>query len=250
MPKTAYILAFTMLCSILGYSQQITFYENVNYRANTLLQSLNKSEDSLLLESKTAQILKVDIFNDDFSESIEVFSNSTKINLKTLPIGSFVIQAKVDKQWIIMYLEKTEEDKITSTHNHEDIKITSTHKSTKAIDNTVITSSSQSKSNKITKKENSLYYWVIIESNSSFGSSKSMRLEYKDGVERLISKNKLELKSNVGKNNTLIIYEVYNKSKFMDNQFRNPTFYKSEDASKFLNIKPLYASNEAIESDF
>lgn len=74
-----------------------------------------------------------------------------------------------------------------------------------------------------------------------------MRLEYKEDVEKLISKNKLELKSNVGKANSLIIYEIYNKSEFMEQQFRNSAYYKSAEASKFINTEPLYASSIEIE---
>ncbi|MBR9846467.1 MAG: hypothetical protein GYB35_10380 [Algicola sp.] len=77
-----------------------------------------------------------------------------------------------------------------------------------------------------------------------------MRLEYKDDIYKLISKNKLELKSNIGKANKLIIYEVYNKSEFMDKQFRNPAYYTTEEASKFLNTDPLYVSSDEVEDGF
>jgi len=77
-----------------------------------------------------------------------------------------------------------------------------------------------------------------------------MRLEYKEDIDKLISKNKLELKSNVGKANTLIIYEIYNKSEFMEQQFRNSAYYKSAEASEFINTEPLYASSTEIEEGF
>jgi hypothetical protein len=76
-----------------------------------------------------------------------------------------------------------------------------------------------------------------------------MRLEYKDDIAKLISKHKLELKSNVGKNNKLIIYEVYNTSKFMPKQLRNPIYYKTE-ASTFFNVVPIYVSRDEDVSDF
>ena len=228
MTKNTYILA-ALLCSSLSYGQQITFHKNVNYRASALLQSLNKDRDSLILECKIKQILKVDIFNEVFSESIDVYSNKTKINLRTLPVGNFVIQAKIDKKWITMYLEK-----------NEDVKIVFSNQKLQDIGDIGLTPILVS--NKNIKKENSLYYWVVSESNSNFGSNKSMRLEYKDDIAKLISKNKLELKSGVGKNNKLIIYEVYNTSKFMPKQLRNPVYYKTEE-SDFFNVVPIYTSD-------
>jgi hypothetical protein len=236
MPKTTYILA-VMLCSILSYGQQITFHENVNYRASKLQQSLDSTGNYLLLESKDQPISQIDIYNDDFSQSIHIQNKKTKISLKSLPAGNFVIQAKIDKQFIIMYVEKNEDTQIASSEQNIEEK---------AVNDTSL----QLKSIPTKEKKSPLYYWVVYESNSNFGSSSSMRLEYKDDIAKLILKNKLELKSNIGKANKLIIYEVYNKSEFMNKQFRNPKYYKSADASKFLNAEPLYASNSEIEDDF
>ncbi len=250
MPKKTYILA-AMLFSIFSYGQQITFHKNVNYRANSLQQDLNKETHMLLLESSIDSISKVEIFNDNYSENITVNSNQTKIDLKTLPYGNFVIQAKVKNQWIVMYLEKTEAIELTNSDKKQKQKTSEVIASQQKLK--TINNKQQifiPKVNTIDRPKKPMYYWVVYESNSSFGSSKSMRLEHKDAVTRLISKNKLELKSNIGKYNTLIVYEVYNKSEFMNKQFRNPTYYKTADASKFLNTKPLYASSNEIESDF
>lgn len=254
MPKITYILALTMLYSILSYGQEITFHKNVNYRANTLEQSLNKDGNILFLESKTEQIKKVEIFNEDYSESIAVNDNETTIDLKTLPNGNFVIQAKVENQWIIMYLEKNEDTKIASSiemNKNEDATIMSSFQKEKITKDRVLpTIPNTPKIDKLKTHDNPIFYWVVHESNSSFGSSKTMRLEYKEDVDKLIIKNKLELKSSVGKKNKLIIYEVYDKSAFMNKQFRNPTYYKSAEASKFLNAEPLYASSDNAEDDF
>lgn len=220
-----------MITSCFAFGQQVTFEKNVNYSASELLQSLNKNGDSLLLESKHTPILQVDIISNDFSEHINVNSNTTKIDLKALPIGNFVIQAKVDKKWIVMYLEK-----------NEDVKISSTYQEEKDI-------ASEGKSTKIDEKENILYYWVVSESNSNFGSSKTMRLEYEKDIAKLISKNRLELKSEIGKKNKLLVYAVYNKSKFMTKQLRNPIYYKSAEESIFFNTEPYYASTIEKETN-
>lgn len=229
--KLTISILILILFSIVAYGQKITFEKNINYKANILLQGLNKAGDSLILDCKNKEIRQVDIFNDDFSERIDVYNNKTKIDLKKLPIGNFVVQAIVDKKLIVMYLKK-HEDIIVSNSNQEPID-----KTTKL------------KSNKASKKEKVLYYWVVSESNSNFGSSKSMKLEYKENVAKLISKNKLELKSNIGKDNKLIVYAVYNKSKFMNKQFRNPKYYKSAEESKFFNAEPFYVSDNSKKNN-
>jgi len=125
---------------------------------------------------------------------------------------------------------------------YEDVKIASSEQTGKVINTNNL--ASMRKANLIEKKENPLYYWVVSESNSNFGSTKSMKLEYKEDVAKLISKNKLELKSDIGKDNKLHIYSIYDKSKFMNKQFRNPEYYKSAENSKFFNSEPYYTSNK------
>lgn len=224
--KLSLSIIILIMSSIVAYGQQINFQKNTNSRASVLLQSLNNNRDSLLLESQNEHIQLVDIFNEDFSERINVNNNKTKIDLKKLPLGNFVIQAKVNKKWIVMYLEKnqgwnnsvSEQNTLRSNYESLDAKHASNNKFAS-------------------------YYWVVTESNSNFGSRKSMRLEHKNDIDKLISKNKLELQSKVGKDNTLIVYAIYNKSKFMNKQFRNPEYYQSKEKSNFFNSEPFYISD-------
>ena len=205
----------------MAYGQQITFHKNVNYKANLLVQNLNKDRDSLFLESKTGEISQVVIFNDKFSKKYDIDSTKAEIGLKKLPLGNFIIQAKVDTKWIIMALEKTYNTKTAVS----DLKTSFTSKQ-----HTIKNTGFNHKTN-----NNNLR-------NSSFGSTKSMRLVYKDEIPDLIKKNKLELKSNTGKNNKLLIYEIYDKSQFMNKQFRNPGFYKSVEQTSIFNTEPFYIS--------
>lgn len=237
MSRTTYIVAI-LLCSILSYGQQIKFHKNVNYRASILEQSLENNGTVLVLESKDNHILQIDIFNEFYSKTFAVNDSKTKIDLEILPIGNYVIQAKVDKKWIVMYLEKIDEFPITYIEK-KDKHLT-----------TNILNRSQIKSNTHNKTKKVAYYWVVSEINSSFGSRKSMRLEYKEDIAKLIHKHKLELKSSVGKNNTLTIYEVYNTSEFMPNQLKNPTYYETENSSEAFNAIPYYTSVDTKEKDF
>ncbi|WP_435412276.1 hypothetical protein [Psychroserpens mesophilus] len=222
-------ILFLIISSLMAYGQQITFHKNVNYKANLLVQNLNKDRDSLFLESKTGEISQVVIFNDKFSKKYDIDSTKAEIGLKKLPLGNFIIQAKVDTKWIIMALEKTYNTKTAVS----DLKTSFTSKQ-HTIKNTGF--------NHKTNNNNLSYYWVVYQINSSFGSTKSMRLVYKDEIPDLIKKNKLELKSNTGKNNKLLIYEIYDKSQFMNKQFRNPGFYKSVEQTSIFNTEPFYIS--------
>jgi len=223
------LFLMVMTSSVFMYGQHITFQKNVNSRASELIQYLNKGGDSLYLETKTAPIRQVDIFNENFIRSISVNNNTTKIDLKTLPIGNFVVQAVVDDKSIIMYLQKNADFKTASSHQN----------GATIYDNDL---SSSNNSNLIKTREEHLYCWVVIESNSNFGSTRSMKLEYINDVDKLISKNKLELKSNVGKDNKLAIYIIYDKSKFMSMQLKNSNYYKTVEQSQYFNIEPLYVS--------
>lgn len=227
--KLSISIVLLVMSSLMVYGQQITFQKNVNPKAKNLIQTLNSKKDSLLLECKDNRIQQVDIFSDDYSKRIAVNSNITQIDLKQLPIGKFVVQAKVDQKWIVMSIEK---------HGNADI----------ASSNTKTLEFDYTQSSGRADLENSIentprYYWVVTESKSNFGSSKSMKLENKHDVAKIISKNKIELKSNIGRDKNLYIYAIYNKSQFMTKQLRNPDYYKSAEDSNFFNAVPYYSSN-------
>ncbi len=214
-----------------SFGQHIMFQQNVNPKAQVLQQILNDEQNSLVLETDSETFHQVNIFNNEFSESYDVQNNKTTIDLTTLPLGNYIVQAKLDNKRIIMYLEKSKDLKQMSTKTNVVDVISEEDIQTKHI------------TKNITKKKKANYYWVISESNSNFGSKRSMRLEYKADIEKLISKHKLELRSGSGKDNTLVIYAIHNKSKFMNKQFRNPEYYETTDASKHIDAEPYYASN-------
>ena len=225
--RNYYTLALTLF-TIFVHSQHITFQPNVNYKANELEQILDHKMNQLVLQSKDKQIQSVVIFNDDFSESIYVNSNKTNIDLNLLPIGSFIIKAKIDTKWIVMSLEKKSLIR-TASFDYSKSEV----KEYESIVNDNVEDAA---------KKTTLYYWVVSESNSNFGSTKIMRLEYKEDIDKLIAKITLELKSDIGKKNKLVIYEVFDKSEFMTNQLRNSEYYKSE-TSTIFNVEPVYAYN-------
>ena len=222
MNKRLLILVF-MIFNLLIYGQKTTFEKNVNYKARALNQTFNESTDSLFLKSKKT-ISQVDIFNKDYMKSIAVNGNETKIHLGELPLGRFIVQARLDRKRIIMYVTRTE-----ALEEKPKIVLSQPKKPTK------------------TSKKRPTAYWVVYETKSGSGSSKSMSLENEEAVSKMISKNKLELSTEIGKNNTLVVYEVYNTSKFMRKQLRNRNYFKSPN-SKIFNAEPYYSSTNLDES--
>lgn len=230
MKKHVSLIVF-LTSTFIMFGQQLTFEKNINGKARILSQSLNEAKDSLLLELKDKQIERVNIISENYSESISVNNSKTQIDLKKLPIGKFIVLAKVEQKWITMYLQK----------NGEHITSSKPLKSNIVKTNYLIANQNM---NLAIKKEKFVYCWVVLEKNSNFGSSKSMKLEYIDNVAHMIKKNKLELQSHTGKANTLKIYPVYDKSQFMTNQLRNPDYYKTVEQSEFFSTTPYYSSSQ------
>jgi len=226
------------------HGQKTIFQENVNYNARELNQSLNKNGDSLFFKSEKI-ISQIDIFNENFTKSIKVNTNESKIDLSTIPIGKFIVQARIERKRIIMYLVRIKHLDSKTLKTESESIVTSND----LIDNNSLESglSSEEPSHAtIDKRKTS--YWVVYESNSNLGSSKSMSLENADKVAKLISKNKLELNTEIAKHNRLIVYEVYNTSKFMRKQLRKSNYFKSSSSIDF-NVEPYYSSTNSIESN-
>lgn len=217
-----------MSLTTLSFSQELTFHKNKSYAARNLglVQKLNKSGDSLILESDKKIIRQVDILNDDYLESVDINSNKGKVNLKQLPIGNYVLQARIGRRRIVMFLEVKED--IDSNLNTAQIKNSNKENQVSRNDEVIL-------------NEDAMYY-VVYESNSGLSSRRTMSLKYVSEIYNMISKIKLELKSDVAKHNNLYVYEIYNRSKFMTKQLRNPEYYKKK-KSKLFNVSPIYSSD-------
>jgi hypothetical protein len=74
-----------------------------------------------------------------------------------------------------------------------------------------------------------------------------MKLVDQESVNRMITKNKIEHKGTSGKSNELIVWEVYNTSKFMEHQVSNPKFVYSLN-SEYFNTTPYYSTKIGIQS--
>lgn len=245
-----YCLLVLTISTLYSSGQEVRFQKNISSTASKLLmvQQLNKTGDSLILESDSKKIQQVDILNEDYLETIKVDSLKGKINLKQLPDGNYVIQARIGRHWIVMSMMKRSNTgeglnfsdiKIDAKLDYVALRAKDLREGISSIDENLIGSHLE---------ENTLY-WVVYESNSQFSSVKTMSLKYADEIHHLISKIELEVKSEIGKNNRLFVYEVYNQSEFMLKQLRNRKYYK-KGKSEFFNVFPLYDSEKKDINSF
>lgn len=287
-----------MLLSVFSYGQKSTLLQNINFRAKELKHSLNKSGDSLILESEKT-IYNVEIFNQNFEKTIAVKSNKTIIPLNGTPLGRLVVQAKLVDKRIIMTLlrhefiddnleKKTKPKprlkianvpnlKVSYNFNNETIRVKSILSTQKGFDikpkakalkpelqmasleqdeisesivienkkeelktrpRTSLTHMLNWKPKKATK-ENNKFYWIAEEINNGNNSYKTMKLVRGDVALNLISKNKIESKTNFGKQNRLTVWEIYNTKKFMKEQIDNPEYINSS-SSDLFNVVPYF----------
>jgi hypothetical protein len=96
-------------------------------------------------------------------------------------------------------------------------------------------------------KQSQKFYWILIKVNNESGSTKTMKLVDQKSVDRMIARNKLENSSAFGKFNELTVWEVYNTSKFMEQQLLNPEFMYSI-SSDFFNTTPYYSTQTSPQS--
>jgi len=234
--------ALAILCllfAVLVYGQKSTLLQNYNPRAKELKHSLNKTEDTLILKGKQ-MINKVGIFNKDFEKTITVNNRNVKIPLQDIPVGRFVTEVRVEGKLIIITLLRHEafnKPKIVLNEEVEKPSITD-----EIVTETTIKISGITSSNGKSKVENvntKKYFWIVQNINNGHKSRKFMRFGDKKIVNKMIEQNKLDLKTKSGKLNELIIWEVYDTSKFTIYKKTNPDC-KNTLESDFFNTTPYY----------
>lgn len=240
-----------LFSTIINYGQNFTLIKNKHPKAKELIHHLNSTRDSLMLECE-AKILKVDIFNEDYEKVVTVEDFKIQISLKDVPVGKFVIEAKlIDKIIVMDLIRQNTICKASLTKNE-----TAEGKGMMLDESLNVISKSPNKSiefiltgvkakKQITKKQR--FYWVLTKVNNESGSSKTMRLLNKVYVDRLILKHKQELNSVSGKLNKLTVWEVYNTTKFMEHQMLNPDFFYSLHSDLF-NTTPYYATENTVQN--
>lgn len=239
-----------LFSTLINYGQNFTLLKNNNPKAKELKHNLNFTKDSLILGSET-KILQVEIFNEDFEKMIKVENFETQISLNDIPEGKFVVETKLVDKIIILGLLRydyiNETVNISATTEKRNIaegngmmldeSLNIIKKTPNKSIEFILTGSTAKRNNNKKQK----FYWVLTKINSESGSSKTMKLVDKKSVDRLILKHKQELNSTSGKLNELVVWEVYNTSKFMEQQMLNPEFFYSITSDVF-NTTPYYST--------
>ncbi len=245
------ICTLLVLLSIVNaYGQNFTLLKNFNPKAKELKHNLNASNDSLIIGSET-KILQVDIFNEDFEKTIPVDGWAAQIPLNDIPEGKFVIEAKlVDKVFIFGIMRYDDRVDKNSNKNNDiaEGKGMMLDESLNVIKKTPNTSIALILNGSKPKKQtsaNQKFYWAVTKINNESGSSKTMQLVDKKTVDRMILKHKLELNSPSGKLNELMVWEVYDTTKFMEHQVSNPDFFYSL-TSDLFNTQPYFSTHNKV----
>lgn len=252
-----YRFKFTLLAlflTVFTYGQNISLLKNFNPKAKALKHSLNKTRDSLFLVCEQ-NIIKVDIFNEDYEKIVNVDDSEIKISLKDLPVGKFEVEVKLDDKIILMHLIRFTDHKTTSNNyslaqqhtnkNQKGMMLDENLNAVKTLPNSSVENllSGRKRKNSTKKKK---FYWVIRQTNNKLGSHKSMKLVDKASADRMIRKNQLEINSASGKYNELIVWEVYNTSQFVRKQRLNPDFVYTASTEIFNNI-PYYEKQNNLK---
>ncbi|WP_439152785.1 hypothetical protein [Winogradskyella sp.] len=182
-----------------------------------------------------------------------------------MPVGKFLVEATlVDKLIVITLLGNkpfnnlkdvsTKSKKLTQASVPKPEEITETDNSLNDESSAVSATSTINKG----KNQNSIdelaishstvvkSYWEVYSINNGHNSQKITRLADKKLVEKLIARNKIELKTKSGRLNELIVWEVYNTSAFMKFKRLNTDNLTSESES-FNNI-PYFKTEHILSS--
>ncbi|EPR72687.1 hypothetical protein ADIWIN_2300 [Winogradskyella psychrotolerans RS-3] len=245
-----------LLLTSISFGQNIILLQNTNPKAKELKHSLNSTKDSLMLGCDS-KILKVEIFNENYEQLIIVEANNTKISLKDIPNGNFIIETRIDEKIIVMDLIKHDDYNDTSNsglyHNMEQIiegkgmMLDEELKVIKSSPNKSIEFILTGGKAKNHSAKNQKYFWTETQIINESGSSKTMRLADQKSVDKMIHRHKLEINSDSGKLNKLTVWEVYNKGEFMENQVSNPEFVYSSSTDLYNHI-PYYSTTNNIQN--
>ncbi|RZN84326.1 MAG: hypothetical protein EVB11_02655 [Winogradskyella sp.] len=256
-----------LFISTMVYGQKSTLVQNVNFRAKELKHYLNKAEDSLILEGERT-IYKVNLFNKDYDETIEVKNKKIKIPLYDLDIGRYVIEAILLDKRIIIVLFRNEplldtyatevssdiedtsdafedEKDVASTEDnsvYEETRKEETHFNSENISDLLNYKRPIVKKTfkKRKEKKHKYNYWVYYEVNSGHYSRTIQKMATKKDIDRMIARNQLDVKTLKGQSNILKIWEIYNSSMFLKHKELDKDFINTK--SPYFNAIPYYTT--------
>ena len=241
-----------LFLTLFSYGQNITLLKNTHPKAQELKHHLNSTKDSLILASEN-KILAVEIFNEDYEKIIKIEANNAQISLREMPVGKFVVETKLTDKIILMDIIKYDDfNDISNTEADNtvegkgmmlDEKLNIIKSSPKNSIEFILTRVKGKKQKTLDKK----LFWTVNHIINERGSSKTMKLVDQESVNRMILQHKVQRNCDSGKLNELTIWEVYDTSKFMENQVVDPDFVYTNSTDSF-NTTPYFATSTELQN--
>lgn len=218
-----------------GQDEIIELRKNYNFNARELRQSLNETKDSLILDSDST-IYKVQFLQlPDFKESFHPYSKQVTLPIHNLPLGRNTIAVHTNRKIILLNIEKHKE--LPKIEPKKQIPIRD------LLNKKTLNDSFKLKTSSVKfKEEIRTGYWVVSYTDNRFSSHFLSRLVNEKTKNRLIYKNKADLKSFTGKYNRLVVWEVYDVDLFIESKIESKNRFKI--VAKGFNEIPIYKSQE------
>ncbi|WP_299519638.1 hypothetical protein [Winogradskyella sp.] len=184
----------------------------------------NTSSDETLILSRP----KLQYLNSSLKPKIKfkVTDKASILKLKTIVIPFFNIQKQELETENILVTTPSEDDEVHQQRPKTSLSSMLNWKPKKKI-----------KSNRL--------FWICYVVNNGTNTRKIMKMMRHNEVDQLINRLKIENKTSQGKSNTLTVWEIYNSSKFMEQQVANPDYIHST-TSDLFNVVPYYNSSKDL----
>ncbi|MFK7832823.1 MAG: hypothetical protein AB8B52_06085 [Winogradskyella sp.] len=249
-----------------GYSQNSTLIKNINARANELQHSLNKAGDSLVFKCERT-IFEVVIFNSDFQRVVKLRDTKGSISIADIPVGKYVVEALLADKLIVMTLIRDKpltlpEPNLMITENTipapvVDVKLPlpKAKSSESIVKKTDLAVAGKKRPRELlTRRLNPekkykavATYWIVYKVNSGTGSEKIQKIADQNDVNRMISKIEIDMKTKTGRFNELIVWKVYDSSKFLEHKRKHKDDY-IEITSESFQLEPYFQNVNSPES--
>ncbi|WP_299101854.1 hypothetical protein [uncultured Winogradskyella sp.] len=248
-------LVYLLLTSFV-YGQKSTLFQNKNSRALELKHELNKTNDSLILKCDRT-IFEVVFFNDDFERVVRVRKKEAKIAITDLPVGQYIIETLLRDKLIVLTLVRNEEfklpkqDIIANVVKQEEKKPTPSQ----LLNRETITKKSDLavagkkavRTVEVKRKQSTALYWIEYKINTGQNTLKTEKFGDQATIDQMIRKIEIDKKTKTGRLNELIVWKVFDSSKFLKHRRANKNNY-STTASDSYNTEPYYKEVNELDS--
>jgi hypothetical protein len=254
--KIGLLLTFMAFSNHINAQEVYTTLEpNVHLNAEELTHAINPLTETLDLECYTT-IFKVEIVKgNNYKKVYETNRTKLRFPITHLPVGRYMVAVHIERKIIIFNLIRGRE--YPSSFKRDSI-LGPKPIYRKSIFDKYDGVETKNDSTLHAKRKDSLYvkvenenivekhvapkvYWLVYETNGRFSSSVLSKFVGIKTVKILVERNYHELRSERGKYNKLMVFEVFNVSEFIKLKKFNPKYYNIKE-SYYFNPTPYYSS--------